>query len=99
MIVPQDSIFAGARGRFGNAYFKTIGNKTVMCKRPVRKKRKLTEREIKVRERLGKATAFAKNLSETDRKRYARMAKASGLPGAYHAAVRDFMKRDPVAAQ
>ncbi len=63
-------IFQGVRGKLGNVVFRTRNGKTFLCKSPVFRKRKLTERQSTTRTKFAFTIAFVKSLMFLFRRTY-----------------------------
>jgi hypothetical protein len=57
-----EGIFQGVHGKLGNVVFRRINGKTFLCKSPVFRKRKLTEKESFTRKKFAFTIAFVKRM-------------------------------------
>jgi hypothetical protein len=94
-------LLAGARGMIGGRFvLRQLNGVTVISRRP-KKPTSQTEDQRHNRQRFRLATEFAKKeLMSPDRKaHYSQLAVRAGLPNAYTAAVRDYMRKGHVMLQ
>jgi hypothetical protein len=93
-IIQTNPLVSGLRGMVGGTIvFKTLRGKTIMANRP-RKPSRESKAQRTNRNKFKDATYFAKSMMKNPEKKayYWRQAKKLGLPNAYTAAIRAYMR-------
>jgi len=97
MVIANNPMIQGARGKLSGVVFYPYGNKTIVASRPTRKKiplEKQSEAQRNTRLNFQAAAYYAKTIIQDPEKKdyYTRKAKAVGVRSAYSAAIADYMR-------
>jgi hypothetical protein len=97
MVIANNALLKGARGRLGGVIFQPWGDKVIVRSEPTFRKVpawKQSRRQQLTRMNFKHATLYAKEVTRDPEKKayYARKAKAIGVRSAYSAAISDYMR-------
>jgi hypothetical protein len=97
MVIANNALLKGARGRLGGVVFQPWGDKVIVRSAPTRRKvpaSKQSGLQQLTRFNFKNATIYAKEVTRDPEKKayYARKAKVIGVRSAYSAAISDFMR-------
>jgi hypothetical protein len=97
MVIANNALLKGARGKLGGVVFQPWGDKVIVRSEPTVRKVpvwKQSRRQQLTRFNFKNATIYAKEVTRDREKKayYARKAKAIGVRSAYSAAISDYMR-------
>jgi hypothetical protein len=97
MVIANNALLKGARGKLGGVVFQPWGDKVIVRSEPTLRKVpvwKQSRRQQLTRLNFKNATLYAKEVTRDREKKayYARKAKAIGVRSAYSAAISDYMR-------
>lgn len=93
MEVLENDLIEGSSGRFGKRLvYRQRGSKTIIARRPARKRKPDSSRQLEVREIFGEAVLYAKEVIADVMKKAIYQERVTGNQSAFNLALSDFCK-------